>query len=91
MTPTNSNGTGATKLAIAVLAVSISAAGAGYAIMAGRMDDKCKTLEQSYDSVQSIVDRNTLRIDVVERQNSEMRERLARIETKIDRLLENER
>jgi len=91
MTPTKGNGTGATKLTVAVLAVAISAAGAGYAIMAGRMDDKCETLSQGIRGVSSIVDRNTYRIDSVERTEVEMRERLARIETKVDRLLERER
>jgi hypothetical protein len=79
MTP-KATGNGSLRLALAILATAATVASASWALMAGKIDDRVAP-------VAATVARNTERIDECERAQADTRERLARIETKLDALL----
>lgn len=91
MTPTRSSSGSTLRLALLVLTSSVAIGGASYGIIQGRVDDKCAVIITDIAAVRGTVERDALRIDECEDVNTEMRERLARIETKLDALLERAR
>jgi DNA-binding FrmR family transcriptional regulator len=79
------------RFALLILTSAVGIAGAGYGLVSSRVDDRCETINAQINAVRADVARDALRIDHEEESTAEMRDRLARIETKLDTILERMR
>lgn len=86
-TTKNSNGSGGLRLTMLVLSTAIGIGGASYGLMSSRVNDRCETIDAQVDGVRSDIIRNSGRLDREEAATAAVLDRLARIETKLDRLL----
>jgi hypothetical protein len=87
MTPTRGNGYGGVKMVVMVLSCSAGIAGGAYGLMSNKLHDRREVIDAQMTAMRADIDQGCARLDREEAATVDIRERLARIETKVDALL----
>lgn len=88
MTPTKPTRNGSVRLALLVLTTSAIVGGSIYGLTASHIDDRIITVTAEIRVLRADLARETERMNRSEASMAEVRDRLARIETKLDALLD---